>query len=159
MQELILSKDSKLEDNIFAIIGFIKELERENGLTDEEIVHKYTCGHCCELALDIMKATMDRLYGNVEEISGYTVDTGDKRFPTHTYLKLKRSPDAEDIYFDIMGAKTIGEIDKFTKSNFWKDEYKKPWVEQFDKVSGTTSYLNILASCYDLIKMEGLTIV
>ncbi len=46
MEDLVLLESNSVEENILAIIEFIKQVEREHGLSEDEIVYKYTCGAC-----------------------------------------------------------------------------------------------------------------
>ena len=154
MEDLILTFENGLEDCIIKIIEFVKQVEREQGLTDEQIVHKYTCGSCGNLALRLVKPTLERLFGEVEELEGVTFDTCYAQVPKHTYLKLKRE-NQEDLYFDIFGVKTLKQVEEFLATKFWEKEYQKPWVKKFEKEHNLGEYLSILQKCYQYIKTNG----
>ena len=154
MKELILSADDSLEENVLKIIEFVKLVEKYEGLTDEQIVHKYTCGSCGNLALRLVKPTLERLFGEVEELEGVTFDTGYAQVPKHTYLKLKRE-NQEDLYFDIFGVKTLKQVEEFLATKFWEKEYQKPRVKKFEKEHNLGEYLSILQKCYQYIKTNG----
>ncbi len=158
MEDLVLSVNDSLEDNILAIIDFVKQVEKENGLTEEQIEHKYSCGCCAVLALELIKENIERLFGTTKELEGFAIETGNKKINTHSYLKLKKDLPEEDLYFDIFGKKTIKEVKKFISSKFWDKEFLKPWVAKFEKENNLGQYMYVQEACYTRIKVEGLTV-
>ena len=50
MEKLIINSKLSDEEKILKIIEFVKSHEREGGLTDEQIAHKYVHGDCACLA-------------------------------------------------------------------------------------------------------------
>jgi len=131
MEDLILLTTSTMEEKILAIIEFVKQVEREHGLSEDEIIYKYTCGACFELSYYIVKGMLKYLYNCSFEKLNACYMVGDRKYiDHHVYLKMKGKTESEDLYFDIFGKKTKQEVDGFMTSDFWKElQNSRDWAD------------------------------
>ncbi len=121
MLQLVLNPDSSDEENIYKIIDCVKKLEKEKGLSDEEISKKYTQGDCICLA-----SLIKTLLPNVK-IKWF----GSSLTDAHCCVAIKGDPDKdskledfidEDLYYyDINGKKYYDEMREFLSSTFHTD--------------------------------------
>ena len=106
MENLVLDEKDDLGSNVLKIIEFVKQVERERGLTDEEMVYKYTHGHCWVLATCVVE-TINRIFGEVKEVQEQSF----AKFNTHWYVEVKTNEG--EFYYDICGKKTKEEVEAY----------------------------------------------
>ncbi len=141
MKDLILSESNSTEENILAIIEFVKQVEREHGLSDDEIVYKYTFGLCWQLA-NFISRTLKFLFGikDIKEI--YRI--GNMEYiDHHVYVQYRDRKLNRCFYFDILGKKTEREVSSFMQSNFWEElDSKGIRKSNSDKLFWETDYVD-----------------
>lgn len=110
MKDLFLSKTDTDEKNIKKIIKFVKNLEKENGLSEEEIKIKYTFGGCSILA-DTVRYVFANVLGKEVE---YSAVSGNGK--THFFVILN------DECFDINGKSSFFQLQDFVNSDVFQNE-------------------------------------
>ena len=158
MEDLILTKQNSMEENILAIINFVKKVEAKNGLSKDQIVYKYTCGLCEDLAYNIIYTTLRKLFGNVKGLGCICLYPNCEQINYHWLVKLDKPYFKKELYFDITGKKTKKEIEEYLKSDFWDCQYTQPWLKSFNNkyTSFATDYVK--AECKKHIKLQAYTL-
>ena len=115
MGKLILTPNQNIETNIQAVLKRVVELEREFGLSDEEIKCKYTCG-CCGPLVDMIVALLD-LYAKqkVRKDIGTTMSQHCSIYIIDPTTKDKPPLLRGKIFYDILGRHDESEKDKWRK--------------------------------------------
>lgn len=155
MEDLILQSSNTMEENILAIIEFVKQVEREHGLSDEEIEYKYTRGNCKNLAQLAILDTLVRLFGKIRGASVVKIDEYNISFP-HYYLKVETKK-GNACFYDILGKKSNQEMINFMKSDYWKKYNLK--VAKNLVANKHLQFSYVLDACEQHIKVEGNNII
>lgn len=157
MQVLVLNRADQLEDNILAIIDFVKRVEKEHGLTDEQIIVKYTCRYCSVLACDFVVKTLHSLLGVEEdEVDASLQKVATRKAAHHYYVELKQRG-KKPVYFDILGKKSLEEMQNFVNSDYWDETYKKPWVGDFMQTHASDKWGYVQLAINNRTIVEGIT--
>lgn len=114
MEDLILSGQEELGVSVTKIIEFVKQLERERGLSEEEIQYKYACGHCDNLAKLVVNL-INNLFGKQRTIGVDKVEftRGDGQWTYHSYVKVINPGKGPSDFYDILGKKNYEETQQF----------------------------------------------
>ena len=112
MENLTLQNNEATKENILAIIEYVKSVERNNGLTDEQIIHKYTQSDCRCLASLITYILPDT------ELIMFLADSPSAYEFFHYYAAINKNKSKntnfENLeYFDINGKKDFKKAEKF----------------------------------------------
>ena len=157
MENLILPATNTIEQNVLAIIEFVKQVEREHGLSEEQIIHKYTCGYCGFL-VDVVIKTLDKLFGTIKEIKKCTRNINyNDELCYHCYLCLKTAK-GKSFYYDILGKKTKKQMLSFVNGDFWYREDEKNWVKDFEYSREYSFKKYVAEACEQHIQAEGVTV-
>ena len=154
MEDLVLPTSNTLEENVLAIIDFVKQVEREYGLSDEEIEYKYTRGSCKNLAQLAILDTLVRLFGNIRGTSVVKIEYN-RSFP-HYYFKVEEKK-GNSYFYDILGKKTNKEMVDFMNGDYWKKYNLKVAKSLASKKGLQFSY--VLDACEQHIKADGNNII
>ena len=114
MTDLVLKVSDSIEENILKIIDFVNQYEKENGLTEEEILFKYSYLHHYHLAVVIVDI-LEKMYGKIRGLgidkSEYAVNG--KVWQAHSWVKYIDYENKKATYFDIFGKKSTEETNDF----------------------------------------------
>lgn len=118
MEQLRLNVNDATEENIYKIIDYVIKLEKEHGLTDDEIIYKYTHSDCICLAF-LIKTLLPNVI--VKWFGSCSLDAhcciaikGDSNLDS----KLDDFIDEDLYYFDINGKKYYDEMCLFLANVF-----------------------------------------
>lgn len=126
MNKLVLKSNEPTEENILAIINYVRALERENGLSDEEISYKYTHGDCTCLTTLInyfLPKVKVYLFEKEMESSHYCVGirgdiVKDSKLAISYEMEGRRERGCK-YYYDINGRKYFEEMCSFIESEYY----------------------------------------
>ena len=119
MESLTLQNSDATEENISSIIEYVKSIERDNGLTDEQITYKYTQSDCRCLATLIKHFLPDT------ELIMFIAESPSAYEFFHFYAAINknqnRTLDFKKLkYFDINGQKDFEQAEKFVADQLSK---------------------------------------
>ena len=118
MKKLVLNSNDLEEINIRKIIEYVRQFEKEKGLSDEEITHKYTHGDCVCLAFLIkilLPSVKVKWFGSCSDDAHCCIAIkGDPKLDS----KLEDFIDEDLYYFDINGKKYYDEMREFLSETF-----------------------------------------
>ena len=116
MNKLILQDNKPTSENILKLIKLIKSIEHQNGLSDDEIIQKYTHSDCrCLVSMiqQIIPNTKSILFMAEEEFFHYFVCVPSQNIGSNQNLNAGNFS-----YFDINGMKTYEEAYAFVSTEF-----------------------------------------
>ena len=123
MKQTYLYTNDSDKVNACKIVELVKAYEREKGLTDEEIVVKYTQGYCSDLA-DAIRMSFGYCFNKeIETLMLFENETVDGLTHSHSYARIG------DLYVDIFGAHTLEEAREFVNSGALHDKSAKESFE------------------------------
>ncbi len=114
MEDLVLKVEDSIEENILKIIEYVKQYEMGNGLTEEEVLFKYSYMNSNHLAA-VISDIIEKLYG---KIRGFGIDKveyiANGRAWSHSWVKyIDYNNNHKCSYFDIFGVKSTEETNDF----------------------------------------------
>jgi len=118
MPAVVMDLNLSVEERILFIINLVKDFEKKNyGLSDEEIVYKYTRGHCYYLSSLICKYVPEAMnkgtIGMPNHLTHYFVAIKNPDFKGE-YNRVTMRTNREDlILFDINGKQTHQQMTDF----------------------------------------------
>ncbi len=116
MEDLYLSKFDSDKTNACKIVEFVKAYEKEQGLSEEDIMVKYTQAYCSTLADAIRMVFGAYLDKVIDTKTFFSKEASSDRVTSHTYAEL-----GEDVYVDIFGAHDEKDVEEFVNSGFLSD--------------------------------------
>ena len=114
MEDLVLKPECGIEENILKIIDYVKQYEQQNGLSEEEVLFKYSCLHSKHLAVVILDV-LDKMYGKIKGlgVAEEHCQTNGRAWQSHGWVKFIDYNNHKCGYFDIYGRKTSEEATEF----------------------------------------------
>ena len=135
MNMLILKNNEPTAENILSLIEIIKQIERENGLTEKQIIDKYTHNDCLCLAtmINYVLPTTKMVMLVLDEDCFHCFVCADLKEKTNG---LPQNKYANFAYFDINGKKSFEQACEYVCLEFNTDtqnvvpvEVKRPILE------------------------------
>ena len=112
MKVFEIKNDLSERENILSFIEYVKSVEKENGLTDEEISQKYTHKDCrCLVSL------INSFFPNTNSVM-FLLDEEDVHFVASLDTSSKNG-EKQTIYFDINGEKKFFRSMCFFVAKLW----------------------------------------
>lgn len=113
MKTLKLRNDEATEENILKIIKHIKDIETAEGLTQQEIEHKYTCGYCSslvEMVQHFLPQCRYICFWSADDIAHFCIGIERQGSSSKEHRDLD--------YFDINGKKSFDEMAQWLAKEF-----------------------------------------
>ncbi len=111
MKRFVIKNELSDKENILAFIEHIKSIERQNGLSEDEIKHKYTHKDCrCLVSL------INGYFPNTKSVM-FLLDEEDVHFVA-SLDSVSKEGEKQTTYFDINGEKNFSEMCVFMFENF-----------------------------------------
>lgn len=111
MKEFVIKSELSDRENILRLIEHVKNVERENGLSDKEINQKYTHKDCrCLVSI------INRCFPNIKPVM-FLLDEEDVHFVAMLESEFKNG-EKKTTYFDINGEKSFSDVCLFMFENF-----------------------------------------
>lgn len=111
MKVFEIKNDLSERENILSFIEYVKSVEKENGLSCQEIKQKYTHSDCrCLVSL------INSFFPNTNSVM-FLLDEEDVHFVASLDTNSKNG-EKQTIYFDINGEKSFSEVCAFLLQNF-----------------------------------------
>ena len=113
MKILKLINNEATEENILKIIQHIKDIETAEGLTQQEIEHKYTCGYCSslvEMVQHFLPQCRSICFWSADDIAHFCIGIEPQCSNSNEHKELD--------YFDINGKKSFNEMAQWLAKEF-----------------------------------------
>lgn len=137
MKVFEIKNDLSERENILSFIEYVKTVEKENGLTDEEISQKYTHSDCrCLVSL------INSFFPNTNSVM-FLLDEEDVHFVVSLDV-ISKNGEIQTSYFDINGEKSFSDVCLFMFENFGRTGIimSKKTTKQFVENDITQKILN-----------------
>lgn len=137
MKVFEIKNDLSERENILSFIEYVKSVEKENGLTDEEISQKYTHKDCrCLVSL------INSFFPNTNSVM-FLLDEEDVHFVVSLDV-ISKNGEIQTSYFDINGEKSFSGVCLFMFENFGRTGIimSKETTKQFVENDITQKILN-----------------
>ena len=137
MKVFEIKNEMSERENILRLIEYVKTVEKENGLTDEEISQKYTHKDCrCLVSL------INSFFPNTNSVM-FLLDEEDVHFVVSLDV-VSKNGETQTSYFDINGEKSFSDVCLFMFENFGRTGIimSKETTKQFVENDITQKILN-----------------
>lgn len=125
------------DENLYKIIQFVIDFEKERGLSELEIQEKYLHGYCSSL-VEIIKHFLPKAH-----IVGFL------SYDEFSHFCIRLYEEGKIYYYDINGAKSYNEMMEFIAKEFGGNP-KNIFLKDFDEIHREN---DIIDQIYNLIKL------